>query len=146
MNRIVRPGAYALITCEDRIVLVKACQGPYNGMWNLPGGGIEFGETPSQTLQRELLEEIGLTGLADPVLVGEIVSTEVHPDQKDTELHLIGFLYRLVLSEVREVSAGPDAGDAIEAKWVTREEADSLPISRFAQQAVDIWMKERSGR
>jgi 8-oxo-dGTP diphosphatase len=31
-----------------------------NRLWELPGGGMDFGENPEQTLQREIKEEMGL--------------------------------------------------------------------------------------
>ena len=53
-------GAYALIIREEKIVLIKKCGGPYDGKLDLPGGTIEFGETPEETIKRELKEEIGI--------------------------------------------------------------------------------------
>lgn len=53
-------GVYGLIIKEDKIVLIKKYGGPYDGKLDLPGGTIEFGETPEETLKRELLEEIGV--------------------------------------------------------------------------------------
>lgn len=53
-------GVYGLIIKDRKIVLIKKHGGPYDGKLDLPGGTIEFGETPEETLKRELLEEIGI--------------------------------------------------------------------------------------
>lgn len=50
-----RVSAKALIIKKDKVLLV---QEP-DGRWELPGGGIDFEETPEQTLKRELAEELG---------------------------------------------------------------------------------------
>ena len=80
-------GVYGLIIKEDKIILIKKKTGPYDGKLDLPGGSIEFGETPSETLKRELQEETGINILdynlfdASSVLVdwdynNEIIKTE----------------------------------------------------------------------
>ncbi|MEA2929584.1 MAG: hypothetical protein QOG38_2012 [Hyphomicrobiales bacterium] len=43
--------------------------------WHLPGGGVETGETVREALARELLEEGGITMLAEPVLHGVFHNT-----------------------------------------------------------------------
>ncbi|WP_433798371.1 NUDIX domain-containing protein [Actinomycetospora sp. CA-084318] len=59
-----RPSAYAIVLRGPEILLL-----PYLGGVDLPGGGIELGESLEEGLLRELEEETGLHG-HDPVLVG----------------------------------------------------------------------------
>ena len=53
-------GSYGLIRQDKKILLIKKVSGPYDGKLDLPGGTIEFGETPEDALKREILEETGL--------------------------------------------------------------------------------------
>lgn len=53
-------GAYGLVIRDGKILLIKKNGGPYNGKLDLPGGTIEFGEKPADTLKRELMEEVGI--------------------------------------------------------------------------------------
>jgi len=60
MKEYKQLGAYALITKNDKILLINKVSGPYDGLLDLPGGTIEFGETPEDALKRELFEEVGI--------------------------------------------------------------------------------------
>ncbi len=51
---IVRPGSYAVINEDGRLAIVQTASGV-----GLPGGGADAGESPRQTLHRELTEETG---------------------------------------------------------------------------------------
>ena len=53
-------GAYGLIITNGKVLLIKKHGGPYDGKLDLPGGTIEFGETPADALKRELQEEVGI--------------------------------------------------------------------------------------
>lgn len=44
----------------DSILLKKATRGVSKGKWNAPGGKIDDGETPEESVKREALEETGL--------------------------------------------------------------------------------------
>ena len=142
-NQIIRTGAYALLTSGPRIVLIRKARGPYTGMWGLPGGGIEFGETPETALRREIEEETGLVTIPHPVLVGDLTATESHPDMPDTEIHLLGFLFRVELDTEFEVRAEPDGSDSLGARWFSLNEVETLEISNFAGCGVDRWIAER---
>ncbi|HEV2514848.1 MAG TPA: NUDIX domain-containing protein [Devosia sp.] len=45
---------------RDKVLLIQRARKPYFGMWSLPGGRLEPGETPEQTAEREIMEEVGL--------------------------------------------------------------------------------------
>ncbi len=56
----VRHVAHAVILIEGKVVMVFANRGLTKGIWNLPGGFIRYGETPEDSLVREVKEETGL--------------------------------------------------------------------------------------
>ena len=64
-RRRSRVAAYALCTSGDALLLCRIAPGVtggWDGMWALPGGGVDFGEHPRDAVLRELAEETGLSG------------------------------------------------------------------------------------
>ena len=59
--RIVLVAACALVDADGRVLLAKRPAGKsLAGLWEFPGGKVESGETPEETLIRELKEELGI--------------------------------------------------------------------------------------
>lgn len=64
--RLLLVAACALLDADNRILLTQRPPGKsLAGLWEFPGGKVEPGETPEETLIRELAEEIGVETRAD---------------------------------------------------------------------------------
>lgn len=50
----------ALLERDGKFLLLKENQGPDKGLWNIPSGKIELGESPLECAKREVKEEAGL--------------------------------------------------------------------------------------
>ena len=62
----VLPAVHALIEREGKCLFIEQTVLGTHQFWDLPGGKVEFGENPYDTLKREVREEVGLD-----VTVGE---------------------------------------------------------------------------
>ncbi|MEP2706216.1 MAG: (deoxy)nucleoside triphosphate pyrophosphohydrolase [Roseibium sp.] len=61
MTRIILVSACALVDVDGRILLAQRPEGKsMPGLWEFPGGKVEQGERPEETLIRELNEELGI--------------------------------------------------------------------------------------
>lgn len=59
VRRARHEGALVAIYVGESLLLLKSS---YRNAWNFPGGSVHAGETPEVAAQREMVEEIGLTG------------------------------------------------------------------------------------
>ena len=58
---LVLVAACALVDSDGRVLIAQRPTGkPMAGLWEFPGGKVEPGERPEQTLIRELEEELGI--------------------------------------------------------------------------------------
>ena len=93
MERIKHLGAYGLILKDNKILLINKSGGPYDGKLDLPGGTIEWGETPEAALIRELEEEVGINIIEYELFDGNAVTIEWTHKNKIEQIHHIGFFY-----------------------------------------------------
>jgi mutator protein MutT len=58
--RVVRCVGAVIHDPTGRLLLIRRGHDPHRGLWSLPGGRIEAGESPEQAVVREVREETGL--------------------------------------------------------------------------------------
>lgn len=103
-------GVAAVVVDDEHLLLVRRGAPPHAGLWSLPGGRVEQGETIAEAVTRELREETGLEGVCGR-LVGWI---ELLPEEAEGR-HLVVLDLEVNLLERAELIA---ASDAQEARWV----------------------------
>lgn len=126
-KQITRYGAYAVIMVNAKLLLTQKKLGPYKGLWDLPGGGIEFGETPEQALKREIKEETAST--ADQVKLFTVMThTGEYFDHDKYSFHHIGIIY-----EVNGVTPLPNVVPEEAIRWASVSELAPDELTPFAQ-------------
>jgi 8-oxo-dGTP diphosphatase len=113
---------------RGRLLLIKRGHEPGTGLWSLPGGRVEPGETDAEALIREMREETGLTVTAGP-LVGSV--RRPWPNG--------------AVIEIRDYAATVTGGmlcpgdDAADARWVPPGEVNTLPLTEGLAEILTAW-------
>jgi 8-oxo-dGTP diphosphatase len=113
---------------HGRLLLIKRGHAPGAGLWSLPGGRIEPGETDAEALAREIREETGLA-----VRPGLLIGTVRRPGQDGDVLDIRDYAATVTGGTLR---AGDDAA---EARWVPPGELESLPTTEGLVEALTGW-------
>ena len=102
-----------------RVLLVRRLYPPQAGLWHIPGGRLEAGETLTECCQREVLEETGIRVTPGPILAVA--------DRAIEGFHyiIIDFLTELAADSPREPRP---SSDAAEASWLHPNALGAYPL------------------
>lgn len=109
----------ALVGRDGAVLLIRRGVEPGKGLWALPGGFMDAGEMPATALQRELLDEVGLT-----VAVGRLLG--IFPLVTGNAARGIVLACKATVND--DAAGVPVAADDVtDARWFS---ANALPTER----------------
>jgi mutator protein MutT len=106
----------AIVIDEGALLLVRRGRGAGTGLWSIPGGRVELGETMEQAVRRELLEETGLSALS-AMHVG-------HVERLGEGWHFVIHDFVVTVASRSGATAGDDAAELC---WVALEHLSEMP-------------------
>jgi 8-oxo-dGTP diphosphatase len=144
LGRVTRLAAYGVIRRCEAVLLCRISPAyPAAGVWTLPGGGIEFGETPDAAAVREVEEETGLVAriTGEPAILSH-TGTWAPTARRPTAIsyHHVRFVYPMEVvggSERMEVDGSTDA-----CGWFTVQQIADLPVVGLVSLALGLPIRE----
>jgi 8-oxo-dGTP diphosphatase len=111
-----------------RLLVIRRGRPPGEGLWSLPGGRVESGETDAVAVVREVREETGLD-----VTPGALIGSVRRPGSA-------GVTYDIHDYAATVTGGAAHAGDdAAEVRWVTDLELRTLPTTPGLVGALVAW-------
>ena len=108
----------AILQKEDKILIARKKQGkPLAGYFEFPGGKIEEGETPEESLIRELMEEMNIK-----FAVKEYIGESIYDYGNDKVISLLGYTAEIIDGEIK-------LSDHDRYEWVTLEQINNYKIA-----------------
>jgi 8-oxo-dGTP diphosphatase len=127
-------GVGGVVIQDGRALLIRRGSEPLKGEWSIPGGMLEIGETLMEGVERELLEETGLTvRVTELIEIFERIShakvsevTDVPPARPQYHFVIVDYLCEVV-------SGVPVAGsDVTDLAFATEDELSKFNLTPTA--------------
>jgi 8-oxo-dGTP diphosphatase len=129
VSRSVVPCVGAIVTDgQGRLLVIQRGHDPGAGLWSIPGGRIEPGETDAQALVREMLEETNLQ-----VKVGRLIGSVRRQGPGGMVIDIRDYAATVIGGTLR---AGDDAAGA---RWVTAAELARMEVTEGLIEALTEW-------
>jgi ADP-ribose pyrophosphatase YjhB (NUDIX family) len=110
----------AAIVRDGHVFIARRARGPALGVWTMPGGMVEIGETLTEALTREILEETSMT--IEPVALAGHREVVVRDDAGRVSRHFI-----ILCFASRWVAGEPVLNDELdESRWIRPAELKTL--------------------
>ncbi len=126
-------GVNAAIFENNQLLIAKRKDDSH---WELPGGWMELGETPRETLQREIQEELSIE--IKPNKIIEIITRKPGDfSQTFTSMHIL--IYSEIISGVFI-----ESNETSEIMWITINEIDKISWHRDHRNFAEVAFRYKS--
>lgn len=117
----------------ERVLLVETTK--WRGLWGVPGGKVDWGETLEAAVIREFREETGLdlTDVRYAQTQEAVLSPEFH---KPAHMLLVDFFARTA-----SLTVTPNE-EIVDWSWATLDEALTLPLNTYTRTLVELARRE----
>jgi ADP-ribose pyrophosphatase YjhB (NUDIX family) len=109
------PCGEAVVVRDGKVLLLRRAMDPYAGFWDVPGGFCNGAEHPMHAAERELTEELGVTGRAT-AYIGAWMDLYGDPAPDGVRLHCVTSSYLVTLEEP-DATPRPDPDEATAYGW-----------------------------
>lgn len=125
-------GVYGVLQRGNKVLVVHKSRGPYKGKFDLPGGRPQHGESITQTLQREFMEETGFSPNNFHFLINQtFLVPYINAQNEACELYHIALIYRVTDHDIPSALTQICEEDVAGSSWVSKEllsEENSSPL------------------
>ncbi|MGZ5367020.1 MAG: NUDIX hydrolase [Aeromicrobium sp.] len=141
-SRTQRLGAYAVVLSEHRMLLTRISPIGYPaGMWTLPGGGVDHGESPHDAVRRELYEETGLVARSAVLTdVHDVHVVDIGREDQYEDYHGVHLLYVVDVDADKPLEIKDVGGTTDRVAWVSFGEIGSpdYPVLEMVIHAIGL--------
>ncbi|MEJ8571688.1 NUDIX hydrolase [Microbaculum marinum] len=123
-------GVSAAVFRDGRVLVAKRARPPLDGLWSLPGGLVEIGETLGEAAAREVFEETGVK--AEIVMPADIVEV-IRRDARGVVVRhfvIVSFAARWIDGEART------SDEAADVAWMAPDDLGTLEMTERTPEVV----------
>lgn len=128
-NSYYRVSIKAVITKGNKVLLLQES----DGRWELPGGGLEYNETPQQCLKREIKEELGVAVSSIKAQPDYIWSQEVEKKGEKLQRFFVAYKIELKSAKFKQTE------EAITAGYFSKAEMKKLKLHPNIKKFIRLY-------
>jgi 8-oxo-dGTP diphosphatase len=141
-KQLTHIGIYGIIINKQQILVIQKNRGPYKGKFDLPGGGMEYGEDLDTAIKREIKEEVGGDIQKIEPFINISYTAEWIENNTPTTTYHIGMYYLVTLQQPFAVKTDPDGHDSDGALWINISSIHEENTAPIAYKAISKYLEK----